>query len=108
MQPDHNSPNPEQQSLQPNFSPPQPPPEQVGYLSSTPTQPASTSQAPQTVYGESSSSPQAIYAPSQNGTPSPAQPAPHNDEQKDFVMAFLLSWLLGIFGADRFYLGYTG
>ncbi len=28
--------------------------------------------------------------------------------EKDFVVAFILSWLLGIFGVDRFYLGYTG
>jgi hypothetical protein len=33
---------------------------------------------------------------------------PVESEHKDFVVAFLLSWLLGSFGADRFYLGYTG
>ncbi len=27
---------------------------------------------------------------------------------KSQSVAFILSWLLGIFGADRFYLGYTG
>ncbi|NBU32194.1 MAG: TM2 domain-containing protein [Actinobacteria bacterium] len=26
---------------------------------------------------------------------------------KDFVVASVLSWLLGVFGVDRFYLGYT-
>lgn len=31
----------------------------------------------------------------------------HQGEQKDFVVAFILSWLLGYVGADRFYLGYT-
>ncbi len=35
------------------------------------------------------------------------QPATE-EEHPDFVVAFLLSWLLGVFGADRFYLGYTG
>ena len=29
-------------------------------------------------------------------------------EPKSWVTALLLSWLLGIFGVDRFYLGYTG
>lgn len=39
----------------------------------------------------------------------PYPEAPVNPEdQKDFVVAFLLSWLLGGLGADRFYLGYTG
>jgi len=27
---------------------------------------------------------------------------------KKWLVALLLSWLLGCFGADRFYLGYTG
>jgi TM2 domain-containing membrane protein YozV len=30
------------------------------------------------------------------------------DEPKSWMTALLLSWLLGAFGADRFYLGYTG
>lgn len=53
--------------------------------------------------------PQPIYPhlDSQPGTQQPSQ-ITQNDEQKDFVVAFLLSWLLGAVGADRFYLGYTG
>jgi TM2 domain-containing membrane protein YozV len=30
------------------------------------------------------------------------------DEPKSWMVALLLSWLLGWCGADRFYLGYTG
>ncbi|HTU21976.1 MAG TPA: TM2 domain-containing protein [Gemmataceae bacterium] len=30
------------------------------------------------------------------------------EEQKSWMVALLLSWFLGIFGVDRFYLGYTG
>lgn len=37
----------------------------------------------------------------------PAAAVAADDEQKDYVVAFLLSWLLGGMGADRFYLGYT-
>ncbi|OAI40743.1 hypothetical protein AYO40_04345 [Planctomycetaceae bacterium SCGC AG-212-D15] len=29
-------------------------------------------------------------------------------EPKSWMVALLLSWFLGIFGVDRFYLGYTG
>ena len=38
-----------------------------------------------------------LQRPSVTGTPVKSQ-----------SMAFILSWLLGAFGADRFYLGYTG
>lgn len=31
-----------------------------------------------------------------------------NSGQKDFTTALLLSFFLGSFGVDRFYLGYTG
>jgi TM2 domain-containing membrane protein YozV len=40
--------------------------------------------------------------------PAQAQPAVHREGQKSFLAAWLLSYFLGIFGADRFYLGYTG
>ena len=36
-------------------------------------------------------------------TPNPAQP-----EQKDFMVALLLSIFVGTLGVDRFYLGYIG
>lgn len=32
----------------------------------------------------------------------------NNSGQKDFTTALLLSFFLGSFGVDRFYLGYTG
>jgi len=54
------------------------------------------------------------HLPSSNDPPLQTIPGPGiqqasaADEPKDFVMAFLLSWLLGVVGADRFYLGYTG
>ena len=43
----------------------------------------------------------------------PPPPAPNyganaGGQQKDFVTAVILSWLLGTLGIDRFYLGYTG
>lgn len=40
----------------------------------------------------------------------PAQPAYQAPavEQKDFLVALLLSIFVGTFGVDRFYLGYTG
>lgn len=31
-----------------------------------------------------------------------------NPPQKEWLIALLLSWFLGVVGADRFYLGYTG
>ena len=30
------------------------------------------------------------------------------EEPKSWMVALLLSWFLGAFGVDRFYLGYTG
>jgi hypothetical protein len=38
----------------------------------------------------------------------PAQPSQPVGEQKDFLVASLLSYFVGTFGVDRFYLGYTG
>lgn len=44
----------------------------------------------------------------------PQQPQPGNfnggseNQEKSYVAAVLLSYFLGIFGVDRFYLGYTG
>ena len=56
-----------------------------------------------------------VFTPTNSSTTNIAQPASMQtgssipvDEHKDYVMAFLLSWVLGNFGADRFYLGYTG
>lgn len=40
--------------------------------------------------------------------PQPAQPSEPTGEEKDFLVASLLSYFVGIFGVDRFYLGYTG
>ena len=37
-----------------------------------------------------------------NGTPAGGE-AP-----KSWIVAVILSWFLGVFGVDRFYLGYTG
>jgi hypothetical protein len=35
-------------------------------------------------------------------------PAAHGESDKSYLTAWLLSYFLGIFGVDRFYLGYTG
>lgn len=44
-----------------------------------------------------------------NQTTAPAQPAAAAEESdKSYLAAWLLSYFLGIFGVDRFYLGYTG
>lgn len=40
--------------------------------------------------------------------PIPAAPGPPQAGTKSQTAAFLLSYFLGIFGVDRFYLGYTG
>jgi hypothetical protein len=40
-------------------------------------------------------------------TPPPAE-FDKGESDKSFVAAWLLSYFLGIFGVDRFYLGYTG
>ena len=40
--------------------------------------------------------------------PMPQPPAPVAESDKSFIAAWLLSWLLGFFGADRFYLGKIG
>lgn len=33
---------------------------------------------------------------------------PNEEEKKSFVIAFILNWFLGVFGAHRFYTGYIG
>jgi hypothetical protein len=40
--------------------------------------------------------------------PQPPAPAPAGNEPKSFLVAILLSVLVGSLGVDRFYLGYTG
>lgn len=42
------------------------------------------------------------------GQPQPPAPSAPAAGQKSFVAAWLLSWLLGVLGVDRFYLGYVG
>lgn len=43
------------------------------------------------------------------GVPSAAETAPVADDSgKDYLVAMLLSYFLGVFGVDRFYLGYIG
>ena len=47
--------------------------------------------------------------PQSYGAPPAAQPPADAPEgQKSFVATWLLSWLVGLWGIDRFYLGYTG
>jgi hypothetical protein len=38
----------------------------------------------------------------------PAKEVPGLYSDKEWLTTALLSWLLGVFGVDRFYLGYTG
>jgi hypothetical protein len=57
----------------------------------TPTQPETNAPPPQPVQPAQSS-----------------QPAAASQGEKSFLAAWLLSYFLGILGADRFYLGYTG
>jgi len=66
--------------------------------------PALTTQGPEQHTVGQPLQPAAIYPnPAAGPTAAPAV----EDDQKDYVVAFLLSWLLGGMGADRFYLGYT-
>lgn len=90
MQPDQN--NPQQQPT--SYLPPS----NSNQFPAAPVQSAQPN--PQPIYPSITTGPSSI--PQASTTP----PAP--SEQKDFVVAFLLSWLLGNLGADRFYLGYTG
>lgn len=49
--------------------------------------------------------------PQQQAAPAPGQGGQATADQagqKSFLVTWLLSYFLGIFGADRFYLGYTG
>jgi TM2 domain-containing membrane protein YozV len=46
-----------------------------------------------------------VTPPNQYAQPTSPQAQPN---EKSFLVAWLLSYFLGIFGADRFYLGYTG
>jgi hypothetical protein len=39
---------------------------------------------------------------------SPASAVPGVFSEKSYFGAMLLAWFLGVFGVDRFYLGYTG
>ena len=43
-----------------------------------------------------------------NDTTQPAQTSQVAEDSKDYFVTWLLSYFLGIFGVDRFYLGYTG
>lgn len=52
------------------------------------------------------SAPAPAAAPAAPAAPGAAAPAPEG--KKSFLAAWLLSYFLGVFGADRFYLGYTG
>ena len=51
-------------------------------------------------------------APAREARPSvtgaPAAPVPYAAEGKSWLAAALLAWFLGVFGVDRFYLGYIG
>lgn len=76
----------------------------------TPPQPEQP--APNTF--EAAAAPQPDYTQQQPGQP-PVGPAPQpgfqpqgQGEQKDFLIALLLSILVGSLGVDRFYLGYVG
>lgn len=42
------------------------------------------------------------------GTYNPANPTASQESDKSYIAAVILSWIVGVFGADRFYLGYTG
>ena len=43
-----------------------------------------------------------------NGQPLDRPESPYGDSDKTQAVTFILAWLLGLFGVDRFYLGYTG
>jgi type II secretory pathway component PulF len=48
-------------------------------------------------------------APAREAQPSTAAaPVPYAAEGKSWLAAALLAWFLGVFGVDRFYLGYIG
>jgi hypothetical protein len=48
-------------------------------------------------------------APTREARPSaPTAPVPYPAEGKSWLAAALLAWFLGVFGVDRFYLGYIG
>lgn len=53
-----------------------------------------------------STQPAPASTPQTNPTPAPAAPVGESD--KSYLAAWLFSYFLGIFGVDRFYLGYTG
>lgn len=73
------------------------------------TEPGATAPSPQPPPPPQSVYPQYPPPPAAGTAAVNPQPAVvQDDDQKDFVIAFLLSWLLGGLGADRFYLGYTG
>jgi TM2 domain-containing membrane protein YozV len=45
---------------------------------------------------------------SEGGNPFPAKQMPGLFSDRSWITALLLSFLVGVFGVDRFYLGYTG
>ena len=79
-------------------------PEQSDPNSATPPQPEMSNQQNNTTQEVPAVNP-AAPPPSAPGT-SPA--APHDVSDKEFIVTFILSWLVGGLGVDRFYLGYTG
>lgn len=42
------------------------------------------------------------------GAFNPANPVAAQESSKSYIAAVIMSWLVGVFGVDRFYLGYTG
>jgi len=52
--------------------------------------------------------PKTIVIDARNNQPYPASQIPGVFSNKSYVVACLLSWFLGVFGVDRFYLGYVG
>lgn len=65
-------------------------------------EPTSTPPAPE------AGAPQFNPAPTQTPGSNPAPAAPAGESDKSYLTAWLFSYFLGIFGVDRFYLGYTG
>ena len=49
-----------------------------------------------------------VFDPSQPNIPIQLKQIPGIYSQRDYTTALILSWVVGGFGVDRFYLGYTG
>jgi TM2 domain len=75
------------------------------FTNTTQTTPQNTEQQAQSIYPQPTSP---MFSQNQPSSAPNYSSQPNDESQKSFVATAFLSYFLGVFGVDRFYLGYTG